>query len=192
MILSRRSFLKLAGLTTVAAAGASMFTGCGAFSTTPIKVVAAKDSTKEFQAAVAELNKKKLVVWPADANGAYLNSFLMTNLSANGLSPASLWKRPSIRPLRTQRLVKSTSIWKSPLSPLNNFSKVLFERRAFARLFLFCPLSSKKVPAAVHPVLHRTAAVIYNKEQCKHHPVFCRKDTPSCEFVFIPLAARST
>lgn len=86
MILSRRSFLKLAGLTTVAAAGASMFTGCGAFSTTPIKVVAAKDSTQEFQAAVAELNKKKLVVWPADANGAYLNSFLMTNLTANGLS----------------------------------------------------------------------------------------------------------
>ena len=86
MILSRRSFLKLAGLTTVAAASASMFTGCGAFSTTPIKVVAAKDSTKEFQAAVAELNKKKLVVWPADANGAYLNSFLMTNLTANGLS----------------------------------------------------------------------------------------------------------
>ena len=86
MILSRRSFLKLAGLTTVAAASASMFTGCGAFSTTPIKVVAAKDSTKEFQAAVAELNKKKLVVWPADANGAYLNSFLMSNLTANGLS----------------------------------------------------------------------------------------------------------
>lgn len=86
MILSRRSFLKMAGLTTVAAAGASMFTGCGAFSTTPIKVVAAKDSTKEFQAAVTKLNEKKLVVWPADANGAYLNSFLMTNLTANGLS----------------------------------------------------------------------------------------------------------
>ena len=48
MILSRRSFLKMAGLTVVAAAGASMFTGCGAFSTTPITVVAAKDSTKEF------------------------------------------------------------------------------------------------------------------------------------------------
>lgn len=63
-----------------------MFTGCGAFSTTPIKVVAAKDSTKEFQAAVTKLNEKKLVVWPADANGAYLNSFLMSNLTANGLS----------------------------------------------------------------------------------------------------------
>ena len=86
MILSRRSFLKMAGLTTVAAAGASMFTGCGAFSTTPIKVVAAKDSTKEFQAAVTKLNEKKLVVWPADANGAYLNSFLMSNLTAIGLS----------------------------------------------------------------------------------------------------------
>ena len=86
MILSRRSFLKLAGLTTVAAASASMFTGCGAFSTTPIKVVAVKDSTEEFKTAVENLNKKKLVVWPADANGAYLNSFLMTNLAANGLS----------------------------------------------------------------------------------------------------------
>lgn len=86
MILSRRSFLKLAGLTTVAAASASMFTGCGAFSTTPIKVVAATGSSPEFVAAVAELNKKKLVVWPADANGAYLNSFLMSNLTANGLS----------------------------------------------------------------------------------------------------------
>lgn len=92
MILSRRSFLKLAGLTTVAAAGASMFTGCGAFSTTPIKVVAAKDSTKEFQAAVTKLNEKKLVVWPADANGAYLNSFLMTNLTANGLSDFAVEK----------------------------------------------------------------------------------------------------
>ena len=30
------------------------------------------------------------------------------------------------------------------------------------------------------------------KEYCKHHPVFSRKDTLSCEFVFIPLAARST
>lgn len=86
MILSRRSFLKLAGLTTVAAASASMFTGCGAFSTTPITVVADKDSTEDFKNTVAELNKKKLVVWPADANGAYLNSFLMTNLTANGLS----------------------------------------------------------------------------------------------------------
>ena len=86
MILSRRSFLKLAGLTTVAAAGASMFTGCGAFSTTPIKVVAAKDSTQEFQAAVAELNKKKLVVWPADANGDYLKGYLPNYLAANGLS----------------------------------------------------------------------------------------------------------
>lgn len=86
MILSRRSFLKMAGLTVVAAAGASMFTGCGAFSTTPIKVVAAKDSTKEFQAAVTKLNEKKLVVWPADANGDYLKGYLPNYLAANGLS----------------------------------------------------------------------------------------------------------
>ena len=36
MTLSRRSFLKMAGLTTVAVAGASMFTGCGSL-TTPVK-----------------------------------------------------------------------------------------------------------------------------------------------------------
>lgn len=86
MILSRRSFLKMAGLTVVAAAGASMFTGCGAFSTTPIKVVAVAGSTKDFTDAVAELNKKKLVVWPADANGDYLKGYLPNYLTANGLS----------------------------------------------------------------------------------------------------------
>lgn len=92
MILSRRSFLKMAGLTVVAAASASMFTGCGAFSTTPIKVVAAKDSTQEFQAAVAELNKKKLVVWPADANGDYLKGYLPNYLAANGLKDFEIVK----------------------------------------------------------------------------------------------------
>lgn len=86
MILSRRSFLKMAGLTVVAAAGASMFTGCGAFSTTPIKVVAVAGSTKDFTDAVAELNKKKLVVWPADANGDYLKGYLPNYLAVNGLS----------------------------------------------------------------------------------------------------------
>ena len=92
MNISRRSFLKMAGLTVVAAAGASMFTGCGLFGTTPIKVVALTGSSPEFVAAVAELNKKKLVVWPSDANGAYLNSFLMSNLAANGLSDFAVEK----------------------------------------------------------------------------------------------------
>ena len=46
MILSRRSFLKVAGLSAVAVAGASMFTGCGNnFLTTPVKYYAAKDVT---------------------------------------------------------------------------------------------------------------------------------------------------
>ena len=41
MILSRRSFLKVAGLSAVAVAGASMFTGCSSnFFTTPVKYVA--------------------------------------------------------------------------------------------------------------------------------------------------------
>ena len=85
MILSRRSFLKMAGLTVVATAGASMFTGCGAFSTTPIKVVPAADSSEEFKTTVAELNKKKLIVWPGDAKGDYLKGYLPSYLAQKGL-----------------------------------------------------------------------------------------------------------
>ena len=76
MILSRRSFLKMAGLTVVAAAGASMFTGCGAFSTTPIELVAQTGSTNEFSTHLAEIGKNKLIVWPGDAKGDYLKGDL--------------------------------------------------------------------------------------------------------------------
>ncbi len=43
MNISRRSFLKMAGLTTVAAAGAAMFTGCGLDMVT-VKMVIVDDS----------------------------------------------------------------------------------------------------------------------------------------------------
>lgn len=58
MILSRRSFLKVAGLSAVAVAGASMFTGCGNnnFLTTPVKYVAG-DKEQVTADAVAALNK---------------------------------------------------------------------------------------------------------------------------------------
>lgn len=58
MILSRRSFLKVAGLSAVAVAGASMFTGCGNnnFFTTPVEYVAG-DAEKVTADAVAALNK---------------------------------------------------------------------------------------------------------------------------------------
>ena len=59
MILSRRSFLKVAGLSAVAVAGASMFTGCSSnFFTTPVKYVAG-DKEKVTADAVAALNSNK-------------------------------------------------------------------------------------------------------------------------------------
>lgn len=85
MILSRRSFLKVAGLTVVAAAGASMFTGCGAFSTTPIELVADTGSTQDFSDHVAAINKNKLIVWPGDAKGDYLKGYLPSYLAQKGL-----------------------------------------------------------------------------------------------------------
>ena len=66
MILSRRSFLKVAGLTTVAAAGASMFTGCGLTTFTPVKFVAGDPAevTTTFINATKDLN---VLLWPGDA-----------------------------------------------------------------------------------------------------------------------------
>lgn len=85
MTLSRRSFLKVAGLTVVAAASASMFTGCGITSTTPIELVAETGSAKDFSDHVAEIGKKKLVVWPADAKDDFLKGYLPSYLAKNGL-----------------------------------------------------------------------------------------------------------
>lgn len=85
MTLSRRSFLKVAGLTVVAAASASMFTGCGITSTTPIELVAETGSTNDFSAHVAEIGKKKLVVWPGDAKDDFLKGYLPSYLTKNGL-----------------------------------------------------------------------------------------------------------
>lgn len=66
MILSRRSFLKVAGLSVVAVAGASMFTGCGSnVLTTPVEFVAdttaAADNT--VTAVVEALNKDKTLTF---------------------------------------------------------------------------------------------------------------------------------
>lgn len=85
MTLSRRSFLKVAGLTVVAAASASMFTGCGITSTTPIKLVADASSDEAFKNQVTAVGKKKLVVWPADAKADFLKGYLPSYLAKNGL-----------------------------------------------------------------------------------------------------------
>lgn len=65
MNISRRSFLKMAGLTVVAAAGASMFTGCGLTTFTPVKFVAGDkaEATTTFINATKDLN---VLLWPGD------------------------------------------------------------------------------------------------------------------------------
>ena len=59
MILSRRSFLKLAGLTTVAAASASMFTGCGSLKPVTIVYTCAENASNDVKNAAAALNGDK-------------------------------------------------------------------------------------------------------------------------------------
>ena len=76
MILSRRSFLKVAGLSAVAVAGASMFTGCSSnFLTTPVKYVAG-DKEQVTADAVAALNKNNAatsVLGHSDLHNTYMD-----------------------------------------------------------------------------------------------------------------------
>lgn len=60
MILSRRSFLKVAGLSAVAVAGASMFTGCNAnnFFSTGV-VYSAKEGSGIDKTLIQKLNENK-------------------------------------------------------------------------------------------------------------------------------------
>lgn len=55
MNISRRSFLKMAGLTTVAAAGAAMFTGCSLYTTVKMQIVSSDKTVAEK--VLAEINK---------------------------------------------------------------------------------------------------------------------------------------
>ena len=55
MNISRRSFLKMAGLTTVAAAGAAMFTGCSLYTTVKMQIVSSDKTVAEK--VLAKINK---------------------------------------------------------------------------------------------------------------------------------------
>ena len=60
MVLSRRSFLKVAGLSAVAVAGASMFTGCNANNLFTTGVVySAKDGSGIDKELIKKLNENK-------------------------------------------------------------------------------------------------------------------------------------
>ena len=80
MILSRRSFLKMAGLTTVAVAGASMFTGCGSLKPITIVYTYAEGASEEVKKAADALNKdKSKTVYIALMSGKdYTKSYVKT------------------------------------------------------------------------------------------------------------------
>ena len=56
MNISRRSHLKMAGLTTVAAVGASMFTGCSLYTTVKMQIVSRDKTVAEK--VLAEINEE--------------------------------------------------------------------------------------------------------------------------------------
>ncbi len=86
MILSRRSFLKLAGLTTVAAASASMFTGCGSLK--PVTIVYIYEGRDDaIKAKVENLNKDKTKTTyiPLMSGTDYAMGFVSNYLRNTGL-----------------------------------------------------------------------------------------------------------
>ena len=84
MILSRRSFLKLAGLTTVAAASASMFTGCGSLK--PVTIVYIYEGSDDaIKTKVENLNKTKTIYIPFMSGTDYAKGFVSSYLKNTGL-----------------------------------------------------------------------------------------------------------
>ena len=86
MNISRRSFLKLAGLTTVAAASASMFTGCGSLK--PVTIVYIYEGTaNDIKTKVEHLNKDKTKTTyiPLMSGTDYAKGFVSSYLKGTGL-----------------------------------------------------------------------------------------------------------
>ena len=86
MILSRRSFLKLAGLTTVAAASASMFTGCGSLKpVTIVYIYEGSDSTIQTKVENLNKDKTKTTYIPLMSGTDYAKGFVSSYLENTGL-----------------------------------------------------------------------------------------------------------
>lgn len=86
MILSRRSFLKMAGLTVVAAAGASMFTGCGSLKpVTIVYIYEGPDSTIQTKVENLNKDKTKTTYIPLMSGTDYAKGFVSSYLRNTGL-----------------------------------------------------------------------------------------------------------
>ena len=86
MILSRRSFLKVAGLTVVAAASASMFTGCGSLK--PVTIVYIYEGNDEkVKETVKKLNadKTKTKYIPLMSSTDYAKGYVSSYLKGTGV-----------------------------------------------------------------------------------------------------------
>ena len=87
MTLSRRSFLKVAGLTVVAAASASMFTGCGSLKPVTIVYTCDAAASKDVKDAVVKLNadKTKTKYIPLMSSTDYAKGYVESYLKGTGL-----------------------------------------------------------------------------------------------------------
>ena len=86
MILSRRSFLKMAGLTVVAAAGASMFTGCGSLKpVTIVYIYEGPDNAIKTKVENLNKDKTKTMYIPFMSSTDYAKGFVSSYLKGTGL-----------------------------------------------------------------------------------------------------------
>lgn len=86
MNISRRSFLKMAGLTTVAAASASMFTGCGSLKpVTIVYIYEGPDDTIKTKVANLNKDKTKTTYIPFMSSTDYAKGFVDSYLKGTGL-----------------------------------------------------------------------------------------------------------
>ena len=174
MNLSRRNFIKIAGLSAAAVAGAALFTGCSGQLMLPVRFSATVIG-KDIQKALDTKQFSVVASLKPDAQENAINAFVRRQL------PLSMYEVDFIERKTDTLDGKETDYL---------FLPAALGREIFRVPFCFDAL--QKTGVSVQKQSCTPVGFCYIMRRNAKHPRFYRKDRSPCEFVFIPSAARST
>ncbi len=164
MNLSRRNFMKIAGLSAAAVAGAALFTGCSGQLMLPVRFSATVIG-KETQKALDTQQFSVVADLSEDAQKNAINAFVRSQLRQPMYEVDFIERKTDFLPAALGR-----EIFRVP----------------------FCFDALQKTGVSVQKQSCTPVGFCYIMRRNAKHPRFYRKDRSPCEFVFIPSAARST
>lgn len=185
MNLSRRNFMKIAGLSAAAVAGAALFTGCSGQLMLPVRFSATVIG-KETQKALDTQQFSVVADLSEDAQKNAINAFVRSQLRQ------PMYEVDFIERKTDTLDGKETDYLFVTLKTANgsSFLPAALGREIFRVPFCFDAL--QKTGVSVQKQSCTPVGFCYIMRRNAKHPRFYRKDRSPCEFVFIPSAARST